>query len=66
MLDSQYFLCNGYVTGSYFGAEILCEGYMIGSPEILFDGYLTEPTSYPYFEQMAYLTGDSLVKQKIT
>jgi hypothetical protein len=26
----------------------------------LFDGYLTEITSYPHFEQMAYLTGGCL------
>ncbi len=31
------------------------------SKNYLFDGYLTEPTSYPHFEQMAYLTGDSSV-----
>lgn len=29
------------------------------SMNYLFDGYLTEPASYPHFEQMAYLTGGS-------
>ncbi len=29
----------------------------------LFDGYLTEITSYPHFEQMAYLTGGCLINR---
>jgi hypothetical protein len=31
---------------------------------LLFDGYLTEPTSYPHFSKMAYLTGGSSVALK--
>jgi hypothetical protein len=34
------------------------------SKNCLFDGYLTEPTSYPHFSKTAYLTTGSLVALK--
>lgn len=34
------------------------------SKSCLFDGYLTEPSNYPHFEQMAYLTGSGLAGLK--